>query len=174
MNGDRNNQYWMAFAVSVGSVAVMVASLLDVGGTMPKLASISEDAGPVLDFVSPDKVARWFDPAELARLAVATNAVNPFFTRHFEPPPTKPPPPPPSTRQASILYQGTLRTSQERLLAYLQVEDKLLILTNGSPVIADHAIARITLQQVILTNTAGQTNVLTFRAPAQVEVPVAK
>ncbi|MCP5516115.1 MAG: hypothetical protein H7A45_02530 [Verrucomicrobiales bacterium] len=174
MSTDRGNQYWMAFAVSAGAVAIILASLLHIRGTMPKLASISENSGPVLDFVAPEKVQRWFDPAELARLAVSTNPVNPFFTRHFEPPPKAPPPPPPSTRQASLLYQGSLRTSQERLLAYLLVEDKLLILTNGSPVIADHAIARITLQQVILTNTAGETNVLTFRVPAQVQVPVAR
>ncbi len=174
MEGNRANQYWMALGVTVGAMTLVVASLIHWGGSMPELDAISADSGPILDFVAPEKVQRWFDPDVLAQLAVGTNVVNPFFTTHFQPPPKPKPKPPPTTRTATLLFQGSVRTSQERLLAYILVEDKLSILTNGATVIADHVIAGLTARQVILTNALGETNVLTFRAPTTVTVPAGK
>ena len=155
-------------------MALITASLRQLRGRMPDLQPIPADKGPVLDFVSPDKVRRWFDPDELARAAVRTNADNPFFTRHFEPPPKPKPQPPPTTRQIELLYQGSIRTSQERQHAFIRVEGKTLIVTNGAPLVANLGVHRISLNQVLITNTAGQTNVLTFRVPAQVTVPIGK
>lgn len=167
-------QYWMATAVTLGSLALIVISLLQLRGRMPDLQPIPADKGPVLDFVSRDKVARWFDPEELARAAVLTNVDNPFFTHHFEPPPKPKPKPPPTTRQIELLYQGSIRTSQERQHAFIRAEGKTLIVTNGAPLVANLGVHRIALNEVLITNTAGQTNVLTFRVPAKVTVPLGK
>lgn len=179
MDNETSRHYWTAASVTVGCLVLTVAGLLTLPGTMPTLAPIAADSGPLLDFVTPERVAQWFDPVELARLANTTDADNPFFTHHFDPPPPPPPPPPdppppppPTTRMAPMLFQGTVRTSEERLLAYLRIEERLLILTNGAPVLADVGIARISPQQVVLTNSAGRTNILLFRVPAEVEVPI--
>ncbi|MCB1125383.1 MAG: hypothetical protein KDM81_02730 [Verrucomicrobiae bacterium] len=162
----------MAVLVTLGSVALAVASLRSVPDKVPQLEAIPEDQGPVLDFVAPEKIQAWFSPKELARPAVQTNSENPFFTRYFEPPPKPAPPPPATTRQTSLLFQGMIRSSQERPYAFIVADGKTLIVTNGAPLVADLAVARIELDQVVLTNVAGLTNILPFRKPAQVEVPL--
>lgn len=174
METESTRNYWMAVIVTLGSVALAIAGLKRVPDKIPELEAIPADQGPVLDFVAPDKVQAWFSPEELARPVVQTNTENPFFTRYFDPPPAPAPPPPATTRQASLLFQGIIRSSQERPYAFIIADGKTHIVTNGAPLIADLAVARIELDQVVLTNLSGGTNVLAFRKPAQVEVPLGK
>lgn len=174
MENDSNRNYWMAVTVTLGAIALGTASLMSVPDRIPALKPIPEDQGPVLDFVAPEKVEAWFSPKELARPVTQAGAENPFFTRHFEPPPQPAPPPPATTRQAELLFQGIIRSSQERPHAFIRAEGKTHILTNGAPLLADLFVARISLEQVVLTNLAGRTNVLVFRQPVKVEVPVGK
>jgi hypothetical protein len=172
MERSQRKLYWRSALVTLGSVGLMAFSLLHLRGRMPELKPIPADRGPVLDFVAPEKVRRWFDPAELARPATLTNVDNPFFTRHFEPPPKPKPKPPPTTRKIKLLYQGSIRTSEERQHAFIRAEGKTLVVTNGQHLVANLGVQRISLNQVILTNTSGQTNILVFRVPAQVVVPI--
>jgi hypothetical protein len=172
MENESTRNYWMAVLVTFGSIALAIAGLRSVPDRIPELDPIPEDQGPVLDFVAPEKVQAWFSPEELARPVVQEDSENPFFTRYFEPPPQPKPPPPATTRQASLLFQGMIRSSRERPYAFIVADGKTHILTNGAPLIADLAVARIELEQVVLTNVNGGTNILTFRKPAQITVPL--
>jgi hypothetical protein len=174
MERSQRKLYWQSAVVTLGSVGLMALSLLHLRGRHPDLKPIPADRGPVLDFVAPEKVRRWFDPAEIARPATLTNLDNPFFTRHFEPPPKPKPKPPPTTRQIELLYQGSIRTSEERQHAFIRAEGKTLVVTNGQHLVANLGVHRISLNQVLITNTSGRTNVLIFRKPTKVVVPIPK
>lgn len=174
MESESNRNYWMAVVVTLGAIGFGVASLMNVPDQALELEPIPENQGPVLDFVAPEKVQAWFSPEELARPVTQERTENPFFTRHFEPPPQPAPPPPATTRQVDLLFQGIIRSSRERPHAFIHAEGKTHIVTNGAPLLADLFVARIAPEQVVLTNLDGRTNVLAFRKPEKVEVPVGK
>ncbi|RME94793.1 MAG: hypothetical protein D6766_04920 [Verrucomicrobia bacterium] len=162
----------MALLVTAGAIALWLATLAQIPMKRPELAPIPTERGPALELISGGRIADWFDPARIAAL-IPTNAPdNPFFTRHFEPPPKPPPKPPPTTRRASLFYQGSIRTSGERLHAFIRFDNKTVIVTNGAHLGANLYVARIAVEQVTVTNTAGVTNVLPWRKPVTIEVPI--
>jgi hypothetical protein len=150
-------------------LAVLAATLLAVvsrwGGELPTLKPYLRPGEPLGEWASPERIAHWFSTnAMLAALPTDPN-VNPFFTLHFQPPG------PPPTRRVELLYMGNYTSSRSNVYAYLQLGDKLLVLTNGAVVVADHAIQSITRKEVVLTNAAGATNVLPFNVKKPLEVP---
>ncbi len=115
---------------------------------------------------------------------------NPFSTARFAPPPPKPKPkpkpkpppkpkpkpkpPPPKTKKIQLLYQGCVITSDGRKLAFVRVDGKLRVVTNGIPVAAGFAVSKVTLDRLILTNRQGNTNILQFRKPATITIVLPK
>ncbi|MBK9138262.1 MAG: hypothetical protein IPM17_05780 [Verrucomicrobia bacterium] len=156
---------WSSLLVLAVLAATLLAVALRLGGGMPALKPYLREGEPLRDWPLPDRLAGWFSTNALLA-ALPTNAnVNPFFTLHFQPPG------PPPTRRVELLYMGNYTSSRSNVFAYLQLGDKLLVLTNGAVVVADHAIQQITLKEVVLTNAAGVTNVLPFNVKKPLEVP---
>lgn len=172
MERGRIQQAWMSLLVSAGTLALLLVTIGQIPMRQPDLAPIPTERGPALDLISGGHIGTWFDPAQVAALLPSNAVDNPFFTRHFEPPPQPPPKPPPTTRQANLFYQGSIRTSGERLHAFIQFDGKTVIVTNGAHLGANLYVSRIEVDQVTLTNTAGVTNVLLWRKPARIEVPI--
>jgi hypothetical protein len=54
----------------------------------------------------------------------------------------------------------------------VRVGTNSLVFVAGARVVADHGILDIAQRTLILTNTAGQTNVLEFNIPKVLEVPI--
>ncbi|MBM3879800.1 MAG: hypothetical protein FJ387_08785 [Verrucomicrobia bacterium] len=162
-----------SFGLALLWLAALVALLLLVlwqsGGRLPELGPLP----PPPTNGAAVAALRSFDyPGLLAPrppAAVPTNAVSPFFTLQFQPPP---PPPPPATKKVELLYMGCYVSSTGDKLAYLQVVDQVLVLTNGAKVVADHMIQSISLPSMTLTNAAGQTNVLEFNVKKALDVPI--
>jgi hypothetical protein len=156
---------WLSLLVLAVLAVTLLAALGRLGGELPALKSYLRPGEPLREWPSAERTAGWFTTNSIL-VALPTNAtVNPFFTLHFQPPG------PPPTKRVELLYMGSYTSSREVTFAYLQLADKLLVLTNGAVVVADHVIQQIGLKEVILTNAAGATNVLPFNVKKPLEVP---
>ncbi len=156
---------WTSLLVLAVLAATLLAVVTRLGGGLPALKPYLRPGEPLRDWPSPDRIARWFSTNAVLEVLPTNSNVNPFFTLHFQPPG------PPPTKRVELLYMGSYTSSRSNVFAYLQLADKLLVLTNGAVVVADHAIQQITLKEVILTNAAGATNVLPFNVKKPLEVP---
>ena len=157
---------WLSGAIAAGLAVLGIAALVHVGGDLPELKPLpANPPAPVHLFQQGDEQG-WLALAAAARTDLPTNAINPFYTLHFQPPP------PPPTKKVTLQYQGCFISSKGVARAYVMLEKSLLILTNGARVVADHAISEIGVTNLTLTNTTGKTNVLKFRQKAVLEVPV--
>jgi hypothetical protein len=159
---------WLSILLLVCLVVLLFSTFGKLGGRMPSLKTVQDRASPPHRPVIDPRVLKCFASDSCTRLAPGTNTVNPFFTLFFQPPP---PPPPPPTKKVELLYQGFLTTSGGTQLAYVLNSGALMILTNGAKVIADHAIKEIGPRGLVLTNAAGQTNVLEFNVKRAIDVP---
>ncbi len=166
MSSTLQRQFWFAIATLAGLATLLSLTLLGLGGRVPDLRPLGGEGRVTPEWPSPAQVGDWFSVGELARAVRQTNAINPFFTRHFQPPP------PPSTRRVTLTYQGSLESSDGKVRAFVLVDTNTLALAAGAVVVADHAVKSIALRTLILTNAAGQTNVLEFSVPKPLEVPI--
>jgi hypothetical protein len=157
--------FWISLLVLAVLAVTLLAVLARLGGELPALKPYLRSGEPPREWPSAERIAGWFSTNALLA-ALPTNAtVNPFFTLHFQPPG------PPPTKRVELLYMGSYTSSRSNVFAYLQMADKLLVLTNGAVVVADHVIQQIGLKEVILTNAAGVTNALPFNVKKPLEVP---
>jgi hypothetical protein len=159
---------WIALLLLIGLAALLVSAARHLGVGIPEFpASPARRATAAL----PLPVARvkdLFSVARVPRFDAETNLVTPFYTLHFQPPPSKPP----TTRKVDLTYLGHIKTAAGEKRAYVRVGETLFIGPVTSNVVADLAVAEISLRTLVLTNRAAQTNVLEFKTLKQVEVPV--
>ncbi|HNQ90128.1 MAG TPA: hypothetical protein PKM73_16040 [Verrucomicrobiota bacterium] len=165
MNRLLERTFWFSLLLAVGLGVLLVALLAGLGGSMPALSTPVVAPNPLTLPAATGQVERLFSTSSLPRLVMPTNAVNPFFTLHFQPPP------PPPTKKIDLLYIGSFETSRGTRCGYVRLGENLLILTNGAKVVADHCVQAIAVRSLTLTNSAGQTNVLIFNAKKTLEVP---
>lgn len=119
-----------------------------------------------------EQVRRWMGwPGEMTWRPL-TNTANPFFTLAIRPPPPPPvAPPPAATQKVDITYRGFFQTSAQIRRAVVQVGDKQVLGFLGDVLVADYAVAAIELQQLTLTNKAGQTVPFAFSRTQSLEIP---
>jgi hypothetical protein len=98
-------------------------------------------------------------------------ALNPFYTRHFVPTPAAAPPPP-TTRKITVTFQGFYQTADSQPQVVYKVTDGFVVAPVGATVATNLAIANVDAFTLMLTNTAGQTNLLQLNKPTEVEVPL--
>ncbi|MHB1306345.1 MAG: hypothetical protein ACYDC1_03420 [Limisphaerales bacterium] len=157
---------WVSLALLAGLAVLAVGTVLQLGGGMPPMKPLPAGGETPRDYLAASRVQNWFSPENSRQALAPSNSVSAFFTLHFQPPP------PPPTRQVRVLYQGTVQPAEGPVVAYLRLDDRLLVLTNGAQVVADHSIRDITRQSVTLTNAANTaTNVVEFRKTVTLEVP---
>ena len=115
------------------------------------------------------KLGGLFATVSAPATAVPSNALNPFFTRYFEPAPA---PPAPSTRKVDVIYLGFYEASESPKHAMLKLADAFVAARIGSRITTNYFVAEATMQSVTLTNVAGQTNVVPLNRTNQIEVPL--
>lgn len=145
-------------------------------GRLPALDELPATVPLRADLTPAGKVTGVFHTNQWPKIQPAAGLTNLFFTTQFVPPPPPvapppPPPPPPPPRKVALLYQGFFETAETVRHAYLQVDTNLVLIKLGSNVVADVSVAEIGRRSIILTNAAGQTNVIPFRVPKEIEVP---
>ncbi len=157
----------VALAVLAAQGVLLGLTFWNWGGRLPALKPLGNGATRgETRWPTPVQVEGWFARPALTRLVCVTNAPNPFFTRYFQPPP------PPTTRPVALTYLGYLDSSAGERRAFLQVDDAVRPFGAGARVVADHHVHRIERRTLILTNTAGVTNVLEFNIKKVLQVPV--
>ena len=156
---------WVSLALLAGLAVLAVGTVLQLGGGMPPMRPLPAGGESPRDFLASGRVQNWFSPENSLHALTPTNSAGAFFTLHFQPAP------PPPTRQVRLLYQGTVQPADGPVVAYLRLDDRLLVLINGANVVADHSIQEISRQAVTLTNAANSTNVVEFRKTVTLEVP---
>ena len=165
---------WLAALIDAGLWLLLGLAVLGLRGKAPEFHEADSLGNPA--HVSPplSKLDVLFWQQLSTRPVKDTNALNPFFTRHFIPSPTPPTPPPPAptTKSIDVSYQGFYETSDGPKHAVMKLGDAFIDSQVGSRIATNWFVAQATVQAVTLTNTTSQTNIVPLNAKKQIEVPI--
>jgi len=159
---------WIALVLLIGLVVLLVSAVRQLGVGIPEFPASPARPTAAETPVPVGRIKDLFSAGRVPRIGAETNLASPFYTTHFQPPPPKPP----TTRKVDLTYLGHIKTAAGEKRAYVRVDETLFIGPVTSNVVADLAVAEISLRTLVLTNRAAQTNVLEFKTLKQVEVPV--
>jgi hypothetical protein len=162
---------WFAVLMQVGLWLLLILAIRTLGGTAPRFAITKSPPAPPPPLIPLKRIETAFDTSPWPRELTGTNSINPFFTKHFIPP-VPPPPPPPTTRKVELTYHGFYQTGDSPKFAWIRVGDTLTVAAPGGKAVANLFVANITMQSLLLTNPAAQTNLLLLNAKKEVEVPI--
>lgn len=163
--------HWFAASLHVGLWVLLLLIVGDLGGSSLKYAASRSPEGSSTAPVPVSKLLSLFFLRDWPKLLSYSNSATPFFTRHFIPPAVSPPPPP-TTRKVELTYQGFFQAGDGPRQVFLKVGDSLLVGPVGVKAAGNFFVTEVSLQSLVLTNAAGQTNVLPFNAKKELEVPV--
>ncbi len=162
---------WFVVGVHAGLWVLLGLGLAQLGAKAPPYRDST--AGPALSS-SPVPVSRLgavFANPPLCLTLAFTNEVNPFYTKHFTPPPA-PTPPAPTTQKIEVTYQGFYDNGEGVTYAVVKMADTFKSTQVGMPLATNHYVAQATMQSLLLTNPAAQTNLLPINVKKEIEVPV--
>ncbi len=171
---------WFAASVHAGLWLLLYLVVQGLGGKTPEYR-VAEAYSPVPQPPVPvTKLESLFSPNQWPKPTAASNVPNLFFTKFFVPP-TPPPPPPPTTKNVEVTYQGFYQTGDSaRNVIIRMVDTNTIPKTEGAFIVArigehittNFCVAGATLQTLILTNSAAQTNLLSLNTNKVIEVPL--
>ena len=162
---------WFVVSVHLGLWVLLYLSLRSVGGKTPAFDEAESFSVPAQSPAPVARLEKLFTPGVWVKSFAETNSLNPFFTRHFIPPHV-PAPAPPTTRKIELTYQGFYQTGTNVKQAIIKQGDAFLVTSIGAALATNLFVADATMQSVILTNLAAQTNVLTLNTQKVIEVPI--
>lgn len=170
------NSRALQVAFLIGALALLGLVASDLGGEMPNRAALKNRPNPTDVTELGRKMETLFSPDTLGAARPGTNGVSPFYTTHFQPPapPAKTPEPvaaKATTKKIQVIFQGVYETASGEKKAFIKVGDGLKVGAAGLNVVADWAVAEITLRTLTLKSAANQTNLLEFNVPKEIEVP---
>ncbi len=172
-----NSRFFFAILL-IAAATLLVFAITDLGGNLPDRAEIKRQNHPP-DFTNVvEKIEGLFATETLTALRPVTNAVNPFYTTHFQPPPAPAPapvaptPPPATTKKVSIVYQGVYETAAGVKKAFIKVDQQLVVGDLGAKVVADWVVDAIDRRTLTLKNAASETNMFQFNVAKEVEIPI--
>ena len=159
---------WFAALVHAGLWGLLALTLAALGGRAPRFGEATTHAPPLPDPIPTARIQKLFGAAAPSLSLAATNLANPFFTRHFQPPVVLPP----TTRKVELTYHGFFNAADGPKTALVKVDEALTPVVAGGKAVANLFVADVSWQLLILTNAAGQTNLLPLSAKKLVEVPI--
>jgi hypothetical protein len=162
---------WFVVSVHAALWLLLYCAVVRLGGKTPDFHDAVGLLVPTHSALPAARLEALFTPAAWPKTLSDTNSLNPFFTRHFTPSPA-PPAPPPTTRKIELTYQGFYETEGGPKNAIVKLGDSFLVAPMGSKLTANLYAAQASMQSLILTNPAAQTNILSLNAKKEVEVPV--
>lgn len=162
---------WFVTGVHLALWFLLYLAVSGLGGKAPLFGDSSGTSAPSRSPVPVKRLHGLFAPEAWPRSVVDTNALSLVFTRHFIPP-AMPAPPPPTTRKIELTYQGFFQTADGPKTAIVKLGDLFLISPVGTKVTANLFAADATMQSLLLTNAAAQTNLLLLNTKKEIEVPI--
>ena len=159
---------WFATLVHAGLWGLLILTLAALGGRAPRFSEARTQAPPPPDPIPTQRIRSLFSAAAPVASLPETNLTNPFFTRHFQPPVVLPP----TTRKVELTYHGYFNAANGPKTALVKVDETLTPVAAGGKAVASLFVADVSWQLLILTNAAGQTNLLPMGTKKVVEVPI--
>jgi len=162
---------WFALCVHAGAWLLLGLAFSQLGADAPNFndretgSSSPQTAVPVANL---DSLFIVFPPSASQ---TNTNQLNPFFTTYFAPAP-QPPAPPPTTRKIELTYLGFYQSDHGPKTAMVKLADGFVTSSIGSKLASNLYVAQLTMQTLLLTNPAAQTNLLTVNTKKEIEVPL--
>ena len=163
-----------SFAVFVHVVLwlLLFLCLRNLGGNAPEFRDATSAFLPAQALAPVAKLEILFAAPTTLTPVTSTNTQDLFMTRYFVPAPTPAPPPPPTVKKIPVIYQGFYEPAGAPKKAILKMADGFLILPVGAAVVTNIFVADPGMQLLVLTNQAGQTNLLPLNVQKELEVPV--
>jgi hypothetical protein len=159
---------WFVVGVHAGLWILLYMILTHLGGKAPDFRETDTVANPPQ---SPAPVAgldRLFLPGIWPKTLVQTNLLNPFYTVYF----VLPPPPPPTTRKINVAYHGFSQISQGVKQVGYKLDNVFNIAPIGTQIATELFIADASIQALMLTNMAAQTNIIGLNTNKEIIIPI--
>jgi hypothetical protein len=159
---------WFVVGVHAGLWFLLYVTLTHLGGKAPDFRETDAVANPPQ---SPAPVAgldRLFLPGIWPKTLVQTNLFNPFYTTNF----VQPPPPPPTTRKINVGYHGFSQIGQGIKQVGYKLDNAFNIAPIGTQIATELFIADATIQALMLTNVAAQTNIIGLNTNKDIIIPI--
>ena len=168
-----------ALVLHTGLWLLLVAAIAGsgFGRYLPQYQEATASPAAIFAPIPVTKLQNLFTQTNSAEFAIASGKLDFFATTYFVPrtppaaAPPAPAPSPPTTWKVELAYQGFYRTGDGPRYALLRVSDKLVSIPVGGMVVTNLFIVDAALQNLTLTNTAVQTNVLALNVKQVIEVP---
>jgi hypothetical protein len=162
---------WFATVVHVGLWCVLYLAIIHLGGKTPEFRIADSSVPPAPGPVPVAAMESIFSPAHWPNSQALTNIPNPFFTTHFVPAPA-PAPVPPTMRKVEVTYQGYYQAGDTLKHVIVKVGDLFVAAVAGAPITTNLFVADASMQNLLLTNLNGQTNLILLNSKQQIEVPI--
>ncbi len=162
---------WLAVSLHLAFWLLLYLCVRKLGGKGPEFHDANSAFLPTQAVAPVASLERLFQPTQPA-LVLASNAPDLFTTAFFVPPPTPAPPPPPTTKKVPVVYQGFYVTATGPKSAILKMPEGFRMISVGQSVLTNIFVADPGMQLLVLTNQAGQTNLLPLNTQKELEVPV--
>jgi hypothetical protein len=164
---------WFSLALNTSLWLLLFLVIRGLGGKAPDFRTTDPAQLPTPIPVPVGKLDSLFSSAQLPRPGADSNAFNLFFTRFFVPPPAPAPPPAPTTKKIEVTYQGFYQSGEESKHAVIKIADAFVVAKVGTAVMSTNLfVSDATMQSLILTNLASETNVLPLNIKKEIEVPI--
>jgi len=159
---------WFVVGVHAGLWFLLYVTLTHLGGKAPDFREADAVANPPQSPVPVAGLERLFLPGIWPKTLVQTNLLNPFYTTYF----VQPPPPPPTTRKINVAYNGFSQISDGIKQVGYKLDNVFNIAPIGTQIATELFIADATIQTLMLTNVAAQTNIIGWNTNKDIIIPI--
>ena len=159
---------WFVVSVHAGLWLLLYVVLTHLGGRAPSFREADAVATPPQSPAPVAGLERLFLPGIWPKTLVQTNLFDPFYTTYFE----LPPPPPPTTRKIDVAYHGFSQIGQGIKQVGYKLDNMFKIAPIGTQIATELFIADASIQAVMLTNMAGQTNIIALNTNKEIIIPI--
>jgi hypothetical protein len=158
------------FLVHAGLWLLLILILTGLGGRTSQFGEARLSSDAPRSPVPLARLDRLFAKDAWPKPPADPNALDPFFTRHFNP--IHPVAPPPTTRDIALTYRGFYQVGDGPKQTQVKLDNSWLETPVGSNVTANLFVAAAEIESLTLTNPAGQTNLLPLNVKTQLKVPI--
>jgi hypothetical protein len=159
---------WLAGCIHASLWLLLYLALTNLGGRSFDYREIDAANNPPQTPVPVARIETLFSPGAWLKPAADTNAVSPFWTRHFIPLA----PPPPTTRTIEVTYQGFYQTVGGPNHAIFKLGDAFVAAPVGAKIATALFVADATVQALTLTNLTAQTNIVPLNVKKDIVIPI--
>jgi hypothetical protein len=147
---------------------LLYLALTHLGGKAPDFREADAVANPPQSPAPVAGLESLFLPGIWPKSLVQTNLFNPFYTTHF----VLPPPPPPTTRKINVVYRGFSQISEGIKQVGYELDNVFKTAPIGAQIATELFIADATIQALMLTNVAAQTNIIGQNTNKDIIIPI--